>query len=145
MTWEDIIAEDPLEGEIWDDVDFGAESSNGEGWSSDDEDDELGKSRLWEIEDTRMGKGKKNLKRRRSGEGEGEWRGKVWEGIEKETDEDGLAELKARQYWRRESAEAQKEDAEGVDVSLSAGGCKCTLLSSVMPTDDKSGWCVLDF
>lgn len=139
LTWEDIIAEDPLEGEIWRDVDFGVESSEGEGWSSDDDNESrvAGRSRLWEMDDAK--RDKKNLKRRRDEDEEEElWRTKAWEGMARVADEDGLRELKARQYWQQrvkdqddEAEQTDAEDAEGVDVSLSAGGCKSRLLQPI--------------
>ncbi|KAH8149715.1 uncharacterized protein LAJ45_06346 [Morchella importuna] len=52
LTWADIIAEEPLEGEIWKDVDFGAESSDE--WSEEGEDDVEGlealkKAQYWDV------------------------------------------------------------------------------------------------
>ncbi|KAH0608252.1 uncharacterized protein H6S33_002304 [Morchella sextelata] len=110
LTWADIIAEDPLEGEIWKDVDFGAESSDE--WSDDGEED------VWERREVE-GEGRKR-KGRWAEEEEEVGRGASVEGFILKGDREGLEALKRAQYW---DVGRRVKPVEGeIDVSLGAGG-----------------------
>jgi len=117
LTWEDIIAEDPLEGEIWDDVDFGAESSDA--WTGDEAVQYLPiRERLRKASQEPLNA--KRKKRKKAGEStpeEDEEEGYRVVGVEGsvlEGDNEELEILKGAQYWARKAA-AKEED---VDVAL---------------------------
>lgn len=114
LTWEDIIAADPLEGEIWQDVDFGAESSDE--WS----DDGVSAQQLRdEIIEERKLEEEGRKKKKWSTEDEEEERGaKGVEGFMVSGDQERLEELKKAQYWDQ----VIKPVDEEVDVSLGSGG-----------------------
>lgn len=114
LTWADIIAEDPLQGEIWRDVDFGAESSDE--WS----DDGVSAQQLRdEIIEERKLEEEGRKKKKWSTEDEEEERGaKGVEGFMVSGDHEGLEELKKAQYWNQKIKPVDKE----VDVSLGFGG-----------------------
>lgn len=114
MTWEDIIAANPLEGEIWQDVDFGAESSDE--WS----DDGVSAQQLRdEIIEERKLEEEGRKKKKSSTEDEEEERGaKGVEGFMVSGDQEGLEELKKAQYWNQVITPVDEE----VDVSLGVSG-----------------------
>ncbi|KAI5780906.1 Spc98 family-domain-containing protein [Geopyxis carbonaria] len=119
LTWGDIIADEPLDGDIWTDVDFGAESSDA--WS-DDGGREMREpvEKLWEGDAAETMRSKRRKKRKEGGlEDEDEERYRVVgvEGFTMESDREGLETMKAAQYWERK-VEAVSEQ---VDVSLSFG------------------------
>ncbi|CCX12894.1 Similar to Gamma-tubulin complex component 5; acc. no. Q8BKN5 [Pyronema omphalodes CBS 100304] len=117
LTWEDIIADDPLEGEIWDDVDFAAESSDA--WSGDEVAVLPIRERLRRARDeaqTQISKPKKKKRRRDDEESDDDDdmdNGDV-ESFVVEGDHEGLEEMKDAQYWERR-VEATDEE---VDVAL---------------------------
>jgi gamma-tubulin complex component 5 len=117
LTWEDIIAEDPLEGEIWDDVDFGAESSDA--WSEDEAVRYLPiRERLRKASQESLNT--KRRKRKKAGESSPEqdeeegYRVVGVEGSILEGDSEGLEVLKGAQYWARKVAAKEEE----IDVAL---------------------------
>ncbi|KAL7276255.1 hypothetical protein RUND412_000762 [Rhizina undulata] len=108
LTWEDILREEPLQGEEWANVDFGAESSDA--WT---EDGEESIEEVVAVEEPR-----KRRKRRGKSESDEE---EVRVGVEAflvEGDKDGLEKLKGAQYWCERVVPVEKE----VDVSLGSGG-----------------------
>lgn len=114
LTWEDIIADDPLEGEIWKDVDFGAESSDewsDDGFSAAQFRDELIVERKQEEE------GRRKRKLGTEDEQEERW-AKGVEGFMVGGDREGLEELKKGQYWSQKVRPVDEE----IDVSLGFGG-----------------------
>jgi gamma-tubulin complex component 5 len=118
LTWEDIIADDPLEGELWDDVDFAAESSDA--WSGDEVAVLPIRERLRRARDEAqtqtMIKPKKKKRRRDDEESDDDDdmdNGDV-ESFLVEGDHEGLEEMKDAQYWERR-VEATDEE---VDVAL---------------------------
>jgi gamma-tubulin complex component 5 len=119
LTWADIVAEEPLEGEIWDDVDFGAESSDA--WSGDEMAVLPIRERLRRAgEEAKSSSDPKRRKRRRAGEDssddEEKYRVMGVDGLVVEGDNEGLDTLKSAQYWERKVEGTEQE----VDVALGA-------------------------
>jgi len=115
LTWEDIIADDPLEGEIWKDVDFGAESSDA--WSGDEIAVLPIRERLRRAGEEAKNNKAKRRKRRRGDETSDEeekYRVTGVEGFIVDGDHNGLETLKDAQYWERKTGAIDKE----VDVAL---------------------------
>ncbi|KAF8253104.1 hypothetical protein K440DRAFT_577021 [Wilcoxina mikolae CBS 423.85] len=115
LTWEDIIADDPLEGEIWKDVDFGAESSDA--WSGDEMAVLPIRERLRRAGEEAKNNNAKRRKRRRGDEEsdeEEEYRVAGVEAFFIDGDHEGLETLKDAQYWERKTDATDKE----VDVAL---------------------------
>ncbi|PWW76919.1 hypothetical protein C7212DRAFT_357533 [Tuber magnatum] len=114
FTWEDIIADDPMEGEIWKDVDFGAESSDewsDDGYTRPRSRDEFVESLRNEAEDRRR-------KALGAGSGDSDYKASGVEGFIVQGDEKGLELLKKAQYWREKVLPIGRE----IDVSLASGG-----------------------
>ncbi|RPB02843.1 hypothetical protein L873DRAFT_1833953 [Choiromyces venosus 120613-1] len=114
LTWEDIIADDPLEGEIWKDVDFGAESSDewsDDGYARPRSRDEFVEGLKHETEDRRRGI-------RGTRDGDADYKVSGIEGFTVQGDEKGLGLLKKAQYWSEKVLPVERE----VDVSLASGG-----------------------
>lgn len=134
LTWADIIAEDPLTGDIWEDVDFGAESS--EEWS--DSSGHRPRSRDEFVEGLLVSAEAKR-KRKRAGGGEEEEGQEGYEftrveGFTVDSDEAGMQELKLAQYWAEKTPAAGPE----VDVSLSySGGNRLSTTSGLTSSCDK--------
>lgn len=123
MTWEDIIEEEPLEGDIWKNVDFNAESD--EAWSDEEVEFEAVKGRVWEGEED-LGLKRKRRRRRAEDHAEEEYGDGEVERFVVEADTAGLGTLKKAQYWSRK-VEPREED---VDVSLGGDECKDMSLKS---------------
>lgn len=120
LTWADIVAQDPLVGPEWQDVDFGAESSDE--WSDDGvsaqqlRDEIIGERKLEEE-----GRKKKVWSTEEEGEEEERERERAARGVGGLVvggDREGLEALKKGQYWNRLVAPVEAE----VDVSLGFGG-----------------------
>jgi gamma-tubulin complex component 5 len=115
LTWDDIIADDPLEGEIWDDVDFGAESSDA--WSENEVEYLPIRERLKAKKEPEIPENKRKRKPDAEGEHEKEFNYRV-AGVEAfmvDGDRKGLQSLKETQYW---ACKVDAIDSE-VDVALS--------------------------
>jgi gamma-tubulin complex component 5 len=127
LTWADIIAEEPLEGEIWDDVDFGAESSDA--WSGDEVSVLPIRERLRRAgEEVKSSSNSKRRRRRRvdddSSDDEEKYRAMGVDGFVVEGNNEGLETLKSAQYWQRKVEGTEKE----VDVALGAAtNCRLNL------------------
>ncbi|CAZ84768.1 unnamed protein product [Tuber melanosporum] len=113
-TWEDIIADDPMVGEIWEDVDFGAESSDE--WSDDGY--TRPRSRDGFVESLRNQAEDRRRKPQGTGDGEARYKGSGVEGFIVQADEKGLESLKKAQYWSEGVLPVERE----LDVSLASGG-----------------------
>lgn len=114
LTWEDIIADDPMEGEIWKDVDFGAESSDewsDDGYTKPRSRDEFVESLRSQAEDRRR-------KTPSIGDGETAYNISGVEGFTVQGDKKGLESLKKAQYWSEKVLPVKQE----VDVSLASCG-----------------------
>ncbi|CUS07192.1 unnamed protein product [Tuber aestivum] len=114
LTWEDIISDDPMEGEIWEDVDFGAESSDewsDDGYTRPRSRDEFVENLRNEAEDR-----KRNAPG--AGDGDTDYRASGVEGFMAQGDEGGLELLKKAQYWSEKVLPIEQE----TDVSLASGG-----------------------
>lgn len=119
LTWADIIADDPLHGDIWRDVDFGAESSDA--WSDDGVSaqqlrDEIIEERKLEEEGRK--KKKCSTDDEEEEEEEEDRSAEGVEGFMVSGDQEGLRELKKAQYWDQVIKPVDGE----VDVSLGFGG-----------------------
>lgn len=124
LTWADIIADDPLEGEIWDDVDFAAESSDA--WSGDETAVLPIRERLRrvgeEFDSTNNAKRRKKRRGDEESDDEEEYRTSRVEGLLVDGDRAGLETLKTAQYWVRGVEPTENE----VDVALGgATDCMC--------------------
>ena len=106
------MRDEPLEGELWDDVDFAAESS--EAWSEEEGAVEAG--RVWEEE------GGERKRRRRRGSAEEGGRGGSVVGLVVEGDGGGLEGVRRAQFW----VERVRPEEREVDVSLGGGECEFT-------------------
>jgi gamma-tubulin complex component 5 len=113
LTWENIIGDEPLEGDIWEDVDFAAESSDA--WSE-DEDDSAG--RLWLDEEPRKAKRQRKRKESLLAEDEEAYRIAGIDGFIVEGDKAGLDLLASAQYWNQRVPATDEE----IDVSLGSNG-----------------------
>jgi len=123
LTWEDIIADDPLEGEIWDDVDFGAESSDA--WSGDEIAVLPIRERLRRVgeEFDSTSNAKRRKKRRGNGESDDDEEEHTTSRVEVfpvDGNRAGLETLKTAQYWIRGVVPIENE----VDVAL-GGATEC--------------------
>lgn len=114
LTWEDIIADDPLIGEEWKDVDFGAESSDE--WSDDGVSATQFRDEL--IEERKLEEQGRRKKRWGAEDGDDERWAKGVEGFIIEGDKEGLRELKKGQYWEQKVKPVDEE----IDVSLGFDG-----------------------
>ncbi|KAA8900753.1 Spc98 family-domain-containing protein [Sphaerosporella brunnea] len=119
LTWADIIAEEPLEGDIWQDVDFAAESSDA--WSGDEMVLPIRERLRRAGKDVKNTSTAKRRKRRRafddhSSDEEEKYRVMGVDGLVVEGDKEGLESLKSAQYWERKVEATEK----GVDVALGA-------------------------
>ena len=113
LTWEDIIADDPLEGEIWEDVDFGAESSDE--WSDDGYTRPRSRDEFVESLRSEANRRRKTLS---IADGETAYNVSGAEGFTVQGDEKGLESLKKAQYWIEKVLPIERE----VDVSLASCG-----------------------
>ena len=114
LTWEDIIADDPMEGEIWEDVDFGAESSDewsDDGYTKSRSRDEFVASLRNEADDRRR-------KTPSIADGETTYNISRFGGFTVQGDKKGLESLKKAQYWSEKVLPVERE----VDVSLASCG-----------------------
>lgn len=122
LTWADIIADDPLEGEIWDDVDFAAESSDV--WSGDETAVLPIRERLRrvgeEFDSRSNAKRRKKWRENDESDGEEEYRTSGAEVHVVDGDRDGFETLKTAQYWVRGVEPVENE----VDVTL-GGATDC--------------------